>query len=421
MIRRWFPPIVSVCFVMAGSFKAASLFDRFPIDLTLFFALCTGGAVAWFLLSKRALPRPAVSILIGFVILLPPVLWAPSIPYARTKIVDMFTLALLAGLAPAVMIENRKDVERWIWVWVAVSAALPAGSFLEPVQQFKGAPISSFANNTITLGLTASTVLVVMSLALLWRRVPPWIALPVMGAMIIALLNSGSRGPLFGAVLALAFATVLAPGRVRLLPAIAGAVSVMAAIIYAYRFAPVYAQARIADLLSGKLDSSSSARVALAHAAIPSIAAHPLGLGWGGFVTISPYPELVYPHNIVLEVLCEGGVFIGAAFLTWLAIQLFRSWQGSMGFTGSTVFALVVLNTFIALVSGDLHDEPNFFFVLGISAAYFGLTSSAGSRETGDEPRGLSPGSDDVVGHGVAARVQTEGVGIGERFDPLDA
>jgi O-antigen ligase len=176
-------------------------------------------------------------------------------------------------------------------------------------------------------------------------------------------------------------------------------------LVYAYRYAPVYAQARIANVLSGRLDSSSSTRLVLYRAALRSIGAHPLGLGWGGFGTITPYPELPYPHDLVLEVLVEGGILIGAAFLAWMVVQLVRTWKDAHGFVGSTVLALVALNLFIALGSGDLHDNATLFFALGISAALYWKRPSR-SDPTGD-PTELAPPSpppDDGARDQVVAR-----------------
>jgi len=404
MIRRWFPPIVAVCFVMAGNFKSAPPLDRSPIDLTLLFALFTGAAVAWALISMRAIPRAAITMLIPFGILLPSILWAPGIPYAQTKIVDVFTLTLLAAIAPAILIRSREDAERWLWVWAILCAIHAFGSFVSPVQDYKGGPISSFANNTITLGMTSATVLAMTMIAAIYRRLRWWIALPVMGAAAIALLNSGSRGPLIGVVLALMVAIVLAPGRARFGTTVLGIALIGVGLVYAYRFAPVYAQARIADVLSGRLDSSTSARLALYQAAVRSIETHPLGLGFGGFATITPFKELPYPHDMVLEVLSEAGIVLGTAFLVWLVVQLIRTWRSGTGFVGTTVLALVALNLFIALGSGDLHDNAIFFVLLGISAALYrewlAAPSATGPPTTSTRP---SPAPDDGPRDPVAA------------------
>lgn len=410
MIRRWFPPIAGVCFLMAGSFKSAHLLQGVPFDLTLAFALLTGAATVWVLLSKRAVPRAALSILVGFAILLPAVLWAPSIAYARTKIVDVFTLTLLAAIAPAILISDRKDAERWIGVWAVVCSIHAFGSFLSPVQDYAGGPVSSFSNNTITLGVTSSTVIIVMTLALVWKRLPWWVAGPVIGAMTLSLLNSGSRGPLIGVVMALMVAIILTPGRARLGTTVIGIALIGIGVVYAYRFAPIYAQARIADVLTGRLDSSSSTRLVLYQAALRSIAAHPLGLGFGGFATITPYKDLPYPHDMVLEVLAEAGILLGAAFLAWFVVQVARTWQMATGFVGSAVLALVVFNLFIALVSGDLHDNANVFFALGISAALYWKhrARSDGSLDAGLAPRpSPSPPSDGGARDDVVAGAQT--------------
>jgi O-antigen ligase len=181
-------------------------------------------------------------------------------------------------------------------------------------------------------------------------------------------------------------------------------------VVYAYRFAPIYAQARIADVLTGRLDSSSSTRLVLYQAALRSIAAHPLGLGFGGFATITPYKDLPYPHDMVLEVLAEAGILLGAAFLAWFVVQVARTWQMATGFVGSAVLALVVFNLFIALVSGDLHDNANVFFALGISAALYWKhrARSDGSLDAGLAPRpSPSPPSDGGARDDVVAGAQT--------------
>jgi O-antigen ligase len=374
---RWLPPLAAAGFVMSGSFKEAPPFNLLPIDLTVILAVVTLLTCVARVLRTRRLSRSTGIVLLGFVFLLPAILYAPHTVYATEKVSRLFTLTLLSALAPTLLIRTTDGVRRLLWSWVAVCSGIVLIAILSPqhVADYAGAARTAVGANTIALGRAAGLVIVVTVLGAMWRRLRPSVALPLIAVSIYALLQSGSRGPLLSVVAALLAVVTLAPKRPRSVAVVGLLLLVGGGIYYSFSQAPLYARERIAVAISGGLESASPERVELFRVAWHSIQTKPLGLGLGGFASIAPGGDL-YPHNLPLEVWSEAGIFLGTLFLAWLVVQLIRGRAIATDFTGSAVFASFVFMLMNTLVSGDLNDNRVMFFALGIAAATASLRSA---------------------------------------------
>jgi O-antigen ligase len=99
---------------------------------------------------------------------------------------------------------------------------------------------------------------------------------------------------------------------------------------------------------------------------------------------LAAFPALglgVYPHNLFLEVFCEGGalglMFLGGVLLAWMR-ALFR---GRHGLDAATVGA-VVLVLVGSQSSGDFYDARSLFLLMMLSSC----TAVAGAAPEGFEP-----------------------------------
>jgi O-antigen ligase len=182
------------------------------------------------------------------------------------------------------------------------------------------------------------------------------------------MMQSGSRGPLISALVAVALTIVVARRR----PSPVRSLSVLALVALggslAFSAAPYYSRQRIAGFVAGDVDSSVGGRIELYHVAIESLAQHPLGIGLGGFERIA-FSGYDYPHNLPLEILVESGLALGGCFLLWIALQVCRGRTATMDFAGAVSFALLLFLVGKSTVSGDINDNRMLFYAVGIVIA----------------------------------------------------
>jgi hypothetical protein len=253
VVHRWLLPIATAAFVMAGDFKSIGALDFLPIDLTLLCAAVVAVAVALQLIRRPIYPE-VLTVAVGFGLLVPTVFMSATTEYGSDKILRLFTLTLLSALAPVILTQDTQDIERHVWAWTGISAIVVASAIVNPKQAppHPGGAITAAGVNTIGLGFAGGVVAVSMMLGLAWNRVPWFIAVPLGGGALYALLQSGSRGPLFSTILAIAAGTVLVRSRPKLARTAVLAILCMVGVVAAFTAAPFDAQQRILALLKGQ-------------------------------------------------------------------------------------------------------------------------------------------------------------------------
>ncbi len=103
-------------------------------------------------------------------------------------------------------------------------------------------------------------------------------------------------------------------------------------------------------------------RLFLVEQSLTLIARHPLGIGWGGFASTPTaeaayFGRFAYPHNILLEVLVEGG-WLAGLMLIGLVIWSVRGFLlTSDGPQGAALYALGTYWFLVAQTSGDLNGN----------------------------------------------------------------
>ena len=365
-------------FLTAGYFKADPRLAWLPVDLTLLFALWTVAALGWQWLREGAPPltRPTLLLLGFFALLAPGLLGSGGEPYASEKSLRLFTLTLLAAVAPALMLRGPEQLRRFLRALALLGAlmGLDAAVVLATSPQMNRLQV--FNADTIALGRATGTTFLWVCILWLERQLGTLKGLAALVGLAGLMLASGTRAALLGAALTLllCFACFYrrsggAAGRLALYVA-AGAL----ALVFALPLLPKGSLLRVQESLSGELDHSGQCRVRAYGASLPLIAANPLGIGLGDFPERVPIhcgrTWMRYPHNILIELALESGL---AAALALAALgvkgvrQLYRQTRDSGGMEGRALFALLLFFGVNVMFSGDVNDNKLFLALLGLS------------------------------------------------------
>jgi O-antigen ligase len=365
--RDYAAPFAVLLLLYAGFFKANPLLSWAPVDLTLLGATLTlAGVVA--VLFRNSVPRGVNAVLALWATFLPMVILRADNPYGSIKSLHLFTLTLLAALAPLFLIRSGRRQEIWVLMQIALGTVLAIGTSLSPVPDLPPGEIyrlSLQGTDPIISGQAAGVAVVgcfVLALAGHRRR-----ALLILAgaALMVPLFLSGSRGPVLAAAVAVAIVAALAPASATRRLVRIGFVAVGGTLIYFYvRGSTTGGTGRIALTLFNpdNQDASSQVRLMLWHFTSSYILGHPWGTGWGGLQYISGFnlistEGLIYPHNVLLEVAGEAGWIAGAAvvFFLWSGLRHLRT--AAVSPFPAALFGIAVFFTMNAMVSGDVNDN----------------------------------------------------------------
>ena len=118
---------------------------------------------------------------------------------------------------------------------------------------------------------------------------------------------------------------------------------------------------------------STSGRTILFQTSIDEIIEYPLGVGFGNWEVYSKdrstlsLKKLFYPHNLLLEILCEMGFVTSIIFILYVVFILLNTIIKLKNNVGLNIlfyiFAFLLLNS---MISGDLSDARLLFVVLSL-------------------------------------------------------
>jgi O-antigen ligase len=304
---------------------------------------------------------------------------------------ELFVLGILPLLVAGVLLGRRpRDVE----VFLVLALILDALSGLLVLRQL-GTPVYSNdrfglpGQGVISLGIQGGEGLMIAVYLLLTatRARYQMLAAALLPVTAIALVASGSRGPVLGGLLGLVTLLVLlARSRRSALRVAAVCAALAVAWMAISALVPSAATQRSLSIISGgRSGMAANGRDQLWAAAWHTFRAHPLvGIGTGSFATadrveVCPGPgcEDRYPHNAVLETAAELGLPGALAFLAVVAagaVALVRAWRAPAGprrTQVAIVSALFVAALTTAMVTGDLSGDGDVWLAAGIG---LGLT-----------------------------------------------
>jgi len=360
------PQIALAVFLFAGAF---TLGTAVAVDVGLLLGAVLWVAVIAELASGREGPAPralwlvlpiAALVLLGAAFTLRP-------EYGVPKALRFAALGTLASVGAYALVRTPEQMRRFRAAVTAIAASLAASgvalALVLGITHVSGR-FQSFGGGPITLARAAGIGLAGALVAFIADRRSRWWTLPAAGACLYAMFGAGSRGPFVAFLAVAAVMTVLVIVRARLpLPGvIAGLAGAGALTAVAWPYLPTTLTARMELLFSGQLDLSLLGRIDAITTALELWRGAPLlGIGTGSFAA---FDQLLYPHNLVIELLAENGVVAAACILGFMvAAALAALAWAYVDWTPEAVFiaAVALFAMLNSMISGDVNDNQMLF------------------------------------------------------------
>jgi len=288
--------------------------------------------------------------------------------YPRTKI-ELFLAQSVPLLIAGMLIALRPTTFR---LYIVLTLAVALASALALTQHLSSSDATQIFTGRFSIGTSydvidvgrSAAIGVLISLALILggfskrASLVGYVSLPL---LTVALLASGSRGPVVALLAALVVLVGLVVQNRQLRRRLAQvAVGVVAAAVIAPLIVPSSAVDRSASFLFGNASGlSSNGRTQLWGQALSLFDSHFLtGVGTGGFANYAP-PPILYPHNIVLEAAAELGVLGMAALVAFLFLALrtaLRTWREAASHEDRVAAALILSILVATILNSMLSD-----------------------------------------------------------------
>jgi O-antigen ligase len=329
--------------------------------------------------------------------------WSPDADFARTKLYDLALMAVMCGgFGLAALRQPAPRVLDAFWGMVVLATGLLALTGIRQLLAGGGGARLAVMGGGPNIFARLMGLLALGALYFWYWRGQAWLWIPVAATGVVLALLSGSRGG--SAAILAGVATCLVVGRVPLRRLLLLTTLATLAIGAVSLFSPLgEALSRSVEerFLRLTLNYEAGAggapggdgKVYLSGREVLYAAALQLGkdqpvAGAG----LAAFPALglgVYPHNLFLEVFCEGGV-VGLLLLSGVFATFIRSaLKRRQGLDGATVGAAVLV-LMGAQSSGDLYDSRALFLLLMMASA----TASATRRPAASaapRPHALPP------------------------------
>lgn len=391
-------------FLTAGYFKADPRLAWLPVDLTLLFALWTLAALGWQALVTRSLvlPRPTLLVLGLFLLLAPGLLAVGDSTYASDKALRLFTLTLLASVAPVLLLRTPAELRRFLRALAVLGALMALDGAVTLLTAPELERLQVFHSDTIALGRAAGSAFVWVSILWLERQVRMLTGVVLLVLLAGVMLASGTRASLLGgAVVLLITFWRFYGGRGTAVARLALCIGAAAVVfVVAYPFLPRGSMLRVQQSLQGEVDHSGLCRLQAYSESLTLIAEQPQGIGLGGFPQRVPIKcgrvWLRYPHNMPIEVALESGL-PAALLLAALGVAAVRSAHRAARASGRmearALFALLVFYCVNVMFSGDLNDNKVGLALLGLALGADRLLRPADGGEWAARTQALKRGA----------------------------
>jgi O-antigen ligase len=334
--------------------------------------------------ETRLDPRLATALLVFFGYLCTSALWAPDATFALQKLYDLALVGVMTvGFGLAALRQEASRVLDAFWAVVVTATALLALAGMRQLLGGGGGARLAVMGGGPNIFARLMGMLALGALYFWHRRGQAWLWIPMAATGVLLALLTGSRG---GTLSLLAgILTFLVVGRVPLRRLVLLSLLATVAVGAAITFSPLGKALnrsmeerflRLTLKYEGRGDTESkvylSGRESLYAAAYKLGTEHPVA-GAG----LAAFPALglgVYPHNLFLDVFCEGGT-LGLLFLGWVLFAFLRAaFRERRGLDGATV-AGAVLVLIGSQSSGDLYDSRALYLLMVMSTC----TAAAGA------------------------------------------
>lgn len=371
----------SLTLVAFGGFATGTLTQLgFPVNPILIGAagtvLSVAVAVTRFPYTLRGLVAPVLlwlTMISGFVYT------TRSTEYADEKVLYLLTLTPLLVGGSVILLALPEVRSRLLLCIVGWGGFIAVLQYLYPSDEGNPLTMSAEGSSYQNYGRAVAAAAVVLVVLAARRRASSVLFLPLGLGFLALAFTSGSRGPALAAVAAIAVGLMVSrlPVLVTLTAVVVGFLVVQLVDIQQY----------LPTRFQSFEDNSVQDRLIMFEIAYDQFKETPFGLGWGELAPLlaSVRLQLVYVHNVFVEVALEAGIIA----LIGLAVYVVYGFVGQYKVTASGVesamLALAVFMTGIASVSGDFNSNRGFHLMVGAGIAAWTMRRHLASVET-DEP-----------------------------------
>lgn len=352
LLGRWTPDRLFADATMGDFFWLAK--GALLLVLALLVALPSRGAN-----RDRRVPGIGVFVFLA-AYLLASYLWNPSpILYADTKLADLsYNIALVLVVALGLC---RATLRQAFWITLVVALGVMAliGVVTIPtaVASYDQGRLSVLGGGPNVFGRNMGVLMIICVYFGVNNARVRVVCAGLAGAAAIGLIASGSRGSLGATLVALPALFALDPGCRRFVlkrPLLMGTFALMGGGVLALADLGAVAEIGSKRFLEQTLEGHylSFRDVLIRYAYDFWLEAPLFGNGLGSFSLVTP---LNYPHNIVMELLCETGV-VGLLLFLIFAFFSLTSQYALGGRDRALILPLIALTGISSLASGDFVD-----------------------------------------------------------------
>ena len=367
-------PFSCVLLLFSGAVKSSPALGWLPFDLTLASASLVVLAIAIRFVragTSFVVEPKAVLFLVAF---LPGWFFGVQNDYASDKLQGML-LTVTAVAASFYLLANERRRRYWVMWFVVLGAAVLLNGLIFPNLEVTLGRLAAEGSNTITAGRATGAALVIAFSLLLVSRGASRIALAALAVVFAyGMLESGSRGPVFAAALAVVAVAVFVSRQGKSRRILLVAIGLVVAWLFITRSSSSGIE-RIQGAFAsdGSATASRDAIWAAATRYISDVPQSFTGVGWANFSSVLRNGEALdsgdrqYAHNVVLETLVEGGWIAGLATVVFVVLSLVRLRRQAVTPVGVVLFAMGVYFVVNAMVSGDVNDNRMMWATLALS------------------------------------------------------
>jgi O-antigen ligase len=376
-----YPELALALYVVAGDIKGDDrVASLAPVDLTLALGAILLAGIAFNLLrGKRIAPMPPAYLLfVALVALMTASLaYTPVFGGGLEKLARFLTVTGIVIVAPFFVLGTPQAMKRFLLSFGIAAFAICAWS----LSGLGGAGrLATPSNNTIGLGHIAGALTLLIWFAVIPRYSYPrrMFAYALLAVPVVALIGSGSRGPVIACGIAILISLLF--DRRRWLDL--GSLTALGFGALPFVRIPGSALEYLGTLFGARNFAALLAfRGDLLGYGWRLLEQHPLlGAGLGGFRYDSPNPALYkWPHDIFLEIACElgipAGLIAGAIFVCALreAIRQLRNRLSPHFLLSQLAAALLLAGVVNAMSSGDINSDRLTWLFLSLVFVVRGL------------------------------------------------
>jgi O-antigen ligase len=365
-----FPEIAVSLFYVVGFFKGDPRLDATPVDLTVTVAvimLLAMGVRLFFTDSTLHLPRDFVFYVPLLALMFISLTYTPDFAAGLDKTLRFIFLTLMGAISPFLLVDTPEKIRRFLVGLVLGGILMSINSFFMLGGEDR---LTAPSGETTALGFSAGLALVIIwalwfPRMSLFRRI---LLYPFIAVLMVALVGSGGRFANVGTAVCIGLSILFYRKLVVDLAIMLGAG------IAALPFVRIPAASL--DYLASLAHPHQAfgTRTDLMFFGLQTFLDHPLfGVGIQGYRYVTPNPLTYnFPHNLLLELGAELGIFAIITFLAFVACSyraMFRVLRDAYSENAPiyrTVFLILILTCMDASVSGEMNNDRLLFFMLSM-------------------------------------------------------